>query len=92
MHREFVKDKFPVSHESYRKIVRQMNISFCKLGHELCEICTAHEEHAKTCTDKERYEDCRRFEQHRNDYTRAREEYRHDADREWEDGDVLPRT
>ena len=34
-----------MSHSSYLKIIKMMNISFVKLGEEECEDCDLHERH-----------------------------------------------
>ncbi len=71
--------------QTYAKVVHDANISFTKLGHEECEVCSKHACHVKefgagscppTCTL------CIEFEEHRQRYTRSRQEYRKEADRE----------
>ena len=47
MHKDY-NEKHPeekVSYETYRKRLREMNISFTVLGHEECESCTRHGYH-----------------------------------------------
>jgi len=50
-HKDFV-SKYPQNHcsyESYRKILKSMNISFVKLGEEECEEYLQHDVHKKEC-------------------------------------------
>ena len=45
------KEKHPhdkCSYESYRKQIRQLNISFAKLGEEQCDRCTTYELHKQS--------------------------------------------
>ena len=38
-----------VSREFYRKVIKEMNIGFCRLGEEECELCLTYEAHAHDC-------------------------------------------
>ena len=42
-----------VSKEFYRKKIKKMNISFCRLGEEECEICLTYHAHIKDCDKKQ---------------------------------------
>ncbi|KAK6181875.1 hypothetical protein SNE40_009653 [Patella caerulea] len=37
------------SYETYRQTLKEMNISFAKLGEEECELCVKHDNHKKAC-------------------------------------------
>lgn len=50
MYKDF-KEKFPEKHSSYehyRNILKNMNVSFVKLGNEECEICETYNQHIKS--------------------------------------------
>ena len=42
-----------VSREFYRQKIKKMNISFCRLGEEECEMCLAYEAHIEVCNKKQ---------------------------------------
>jgi len=42
-------------YDLYQKVVKDMNISFTRLGHEQCEHCESHDLHKKNC---ESYDSC----------------------------------
>ena len=86
MHDDF-KEKFPdkkCSFTTYRDTVRNMNISFIKLGEEECEICLrrqiqcpngAKQNEGQLCT----CEVCAHYKIHIESANRARERYKADA-------------
>lgn len=71
-----------VSYDVYRKTVKQMNISFAKLGHEECEICEQFEIHNPNAKElrHRNCDTCRTYEKHHERYVLARQAY--DIDRQ----------
>lgn len=70
-----------ISYELYRKVVKDMNISFAKLGHEECEICEQYGIH-NAKADELRHRNCSvcvDFDKHKERYILARKNY--DSDR-----------
>ena len=70
-----------VSLETYRKVVKDMNISFAHLGNEECEVCTLFKSHQE-CSEKD-CETCTKindYELHQQRYTESRMEYQKDKD------------
>ncbi|XP_072940560.1 uncharacterized protein [Epargyreus clarus] len=73
-----------VSYEYYRKVVKKLNISFTKLGHEECEICEKyflHNAYHKELRHR-KCEDCRSYEHHHQKYVTARQEYKKDVNKQ----------
>lgn len=72
---------YQCSTDLYRRILREMNISFTRLGHEECEECEKFKNHGHA-------EDsivveckvCQNYSSHKYKYTSAREMYQIDAD------------
>lgn len=68
------------SYETYRKAVKELNISFTKLGEEECEHCLQHDVHIKedhqadamTTTE---CQECRQWEDHKGRAESARIRY-----------------
>ena len=48
MHADYIATEEKISTETYRKCVKEMNISFAVLGQEECEDCKAYLEHKKS--------------------------------------------
>lgn len=71
----------PVSYDLYRKVIKDMNISFAKLGHEECEICELYQIHNSKVNElrHRKCSTCMDFDKHKERYTLAREKY--DVDR-----------
>ena len=72
------------SYETYRKAVKELNISFTKLGEEECEHCLRHEVHLKEDhqADAPECHNCRKWEDHKERAESARTHYRLDAEKE----------
>ena len=45
-----------VCYESYRHVLRKMNVSFTKLGEEECEACEVFKQHLDDCRKKNQEE------------------------------------
>jgi hypothetical protein len=92
MHRQY-NELYPqaqVSHMSYRRVLATENIAFTPLGHEECELCTEHMYHLKVAGhDADDCTVCCRHAEHHQRYINAREEYVKDANRDWEQGEVV---
>ncbi|XP_074026425.1 uncharacterized protein [Leptinotarsa decemlineata] len=82
MCKEFNKDNpnFECSYDVYRNVLKDLNISFAKLGHGECEICGSfdHHEHTKDnlqadCTT------CNSYSCHKDRANKSRDQYRKDA-------------
>jgi hypothetical protein len=67
-----------ISLETYRKVVKEMNVSFAHLGHEECEQCALHISHNE-CS-QENCELCIQHKKHKLLYTETREEYQKDKE------------
>ncbi|KAK7169041.1 hypothetical protein R3I93_005136 [Phoxinus phoxinus] len=80
------------SYETYRKAVRQKNISFTKLGEEECEECLLHEQHEHACDDDVMdCLQCERWRKHKNSALQGRLAYQADAEKDWQ-GDTSVRS
>lgn len=73
-----------ISYEVYRKIVKKLNISFTKLGHEECEVCEKYFIHNPEYKEKthRNCQECRNYERHRQKYTTARQAYKRDVEKQ----------
>ena len=81
MYENFIEGNEWVSYSVYLKVVKEMKISFTKLGEEECETCTKFKMHEKLCTGNPLgCEDCVKFAQHKQKYQSARECYKTDKD------------
>lgn len=69
-----------VSESKYKKCIKEMNISFAKLGHEACESCTKNELHLAENNCAPDCEPCEKFEEHKRKYVSARKQYTIDKD------------
>ncbi|XP_022179369.1 uncharacterized protein LOC111039985, partial [Myzus persicae] len=78
------KEKNPAikfSYDVYRRTLREMNISFTKLGHEECELCELFDQHDSTHTKQtlnEQYnicDICKKYTLHLEKYINARAKY-----------------
>ncbi|KAL0860407.1 hypothetical protein ABMA27_009801 [Loxostege sticticalis] len=70
-----------ISYDHYRKVVKDLNISFAKLGHEECEICEQYLIHnPKNDLRHRNCMECRNYETHHTKYIAARAEYQRDSD------------
>ena len=68
-----------VSYVSYCPVLKEMKISFTKLGEEECEICSKHELHKLTShVDMVECEMCVNFSAYQNKLREARESYSKD--------------
>jgi hypothetical protein len=90
MHDDFIsKFQNKCSYQTYRKQVHKLNISFTKLGEEMCEQCEEyHQGHGqnKCLSSGITNEDCitcAEWHKHINLANQTRKMYRLDADREW---------
>lgn len=65
-----------VSYDHYRRVIKDLNISFAKLGNEECETCeiykTNKEIRHRNCTE------CKIYEEHHRRYVLARQKYNED--------------
>lgn len=91
MHTDF-KEKHPdikCSYDVYRTAVKELNISFTKLGHEECELCESFNEHEHT---KETLDAdcgmCNLYISHIDRMTKSRKLYREDADSKRTENDI----
>lgn len=78
------KEKNPAikcSYDLYRRTLREMNISFTKLGHEECELCEVFDQHDSTHTKQTLNEQCnscdvcKKYTLHLAQYINARAKY-----------------
>lgn len=69
-----------VSYDHYRRVIKELNISFAKLGNEECEIYKLHnpnpEIRHRNCTE------CKEYEIHNSRYILARQKYNEDKIRQ----------
>ena len=81
------------SFETYRKVLRDMNIAFTTLSGEECSRCSVHlqhmlEEHGVSSKEANHHEQgcdqCEKHDHHVNEAKTARKAYREDADKVWE--------
>lgn len=71
------------SYDLYRKVLRELNISFTKLGHEECERCFTFKEHKQGHNESNIFPDCSQcveFENHQKTVKKARQLYQTHAD------------
>ena len=79
------------SYETYRKAVKNSNISFTKLGEEQCEQCLQHELHVNSehqAANKDPTPDCsvcKKWEDHKERAARGRHHYKLDAEKDQSD-------
>ena len=73
-----------VSYAFYRKVVKQLNISFTKLGQEECELCEKFFIHNpdREMIRHRNCDSCKDYEKHRERYILARKRYEVDADKQ----------
>jgi len=67
-----------VSYSLYQKIVKELNISFAKLGNEDCENCTSYKLHSKNCTESNECDICGKNLEHIKRTVDARQAYEMD--------------
>lgn len=85
MHKQFI-IKYPelhVSFELYRTVIKDMNISFVRLGHEECEQCALFYNHNSNHNEENldgACDECNSYQVHKLKYTETRAEYKKDAD------------
>ncbi|KAG5848646.1 hypothetical protein ANANG_G00100920 [Anguilla anguilla] len=78
-------------YETYRKVVKNSNISFTKLGEEQCEQCLQHELHVKAehqAANQDPTPDCstcKKWEDHKDRAARGRHHYKLDAEKQQSD-------
>ena len=94
MHKDYLEkhETEQVGRETYRKVVKQSNISFTPLGNEECEFCTSSLLHRKELKHDDEIEDCEtcaQYRQHKREYSRAREEYSHDKTKSQNSDEVI---
>ncbi|XDV25699.1 hypothetical protein PO909_029572, partial [Leuciscus waleckii] len=80
------------SYETYRKAVKELNISFTKLGEEECEHCLQHEIHLNTehqADGNSQCHSCLQWEEHKRRAEIGSQHYRLDAEREEVDDQVI---
>ena len=92
MHSDF-REKHPdvkCGLETYRKCIRDMNISFTKLGEEECEICKRHNLHVNPSGTAEKdavvhinCPECENWTKHKTRADVGREKYQEDSNRDW---------
>lgn len=77
-------DQNQISYDYYRKIVKKLNISFTKLGHEECELCEKYYIHNPDYKEKSHRNclECKDYAQHHQRYILARQEYKKDVDKQ----------
>ena len=68
-----------VSYARYAQTLREMNISFAKLGNEQCEICLNHDVHKKEECPGESCDTCSAHTIHKETAEKIRGHYRNDA-------------
>lgn len=91
MHEDFI-EKCPdhrCSYELYRNVVKKMNISFTKLGHEQCEICESFQFHNPNHKEEnlnELCELCIKWKKHIDKAKASRQEYRRDRQLQTDSG------
>lgn len=74
--------EFHCSNDLYRLVLKEMNISFTRLGHEECEDCTTFKNHGHGEENINTECDCcQKYLNHKNKYTRARKAYTIDAEK-----------
>ena len=90
MHKDYVSKypQNPCSYESYRKVLKSMNISFAKLGEEECELCMQHSIHKDGC-DAVDCELCRSHDLHMKSVHITRRHYKEDLERDDDEEVVL---
>ncbi|KAL0883582.1 hypothetical protein ABMA27_015733 [Loxostege sticticalis] len=73
-----------ISYDYYRKIVKKLNISFTKLGHEECEVCEIYYIHNPEYKEKSHRNcnECKKYASHREKYTVARQAYQIDVQKQ----------
>lgn len=64
----------------YRQILKKMNISFTKLGHEECELCETFDQHDSNHNKHNAHDNtdcdlCQKWSMHYEMYTNARIKY-----------------
>ena len=98
MHKNFTDSGGQCSYETYRKIVRDMNISFTQLAGEECSKCSIQIQHLNDChgvkvrEPSHHIEECPQCSAHLSHMGMAniaRCEYRADADREWRKDELI---
>ena len=94
MHQDFTETHGKMcSLESYRKIVKELNIGFTNLSKEECEACKLHELHKDGCEtlgqESGECDVCASHKVHIEEATQARGEYRRDAERVWADDELV---
>ena len=94
MHQDFTETHGKMcSLESYRKIVKELNIGFTNLSKEECEACKLHELHKDGCeTLGQESGECDACASHKvniEEAKQARGEYRCDAERVWADDELV---
>jgi len=87
MHDDFIrKNKIKCSYDVYRTVVKEMKISFTKLGNEECEKCTEFQLHNPLHTqelldeNRESCDQCSNWNEHIKRAKQARDEYRKDTE------------
>lgn len=82
MHSNFLEQhNMACGYEVYRSVVKEMNISFTKLGHEACEVCEGFKLHGHNKDSRSPdCETCQRWSSHIQKAEEARRHYRIDAD------------
>lgn len=84
MHKHYLStnDK-PASYQLYSRTLKEMNVSFVKLGHEECEVCVAAKEHKKISEHSDEERNCLQCSDHATHVENAsvtRAEYRAEGD------------
>ena len=83
MHADYVATEEKISLETYRKCVKEKNISFSILGQEECEKCKQYVEHKKLHKPEDNVNDCERCVshiKHLKNRDAARSAYKKDAE------------
>ena len=84
MHKDFVENNGAIcSYDLYRKVVKEMRISFTKLGHEECESCEEFKRHDRLHTENNivpTCEICKKWSVHIKRANCSRDEYRKDTE------------
>lgn len=68
-----------VSYDHYRRVIKDLNISFAKLGNEECETCEIYKIHNSNMEIRHRNcTECKIYEEHHRRYVLARQKYNED--------------
>ena len=82
MYRHFVEEHGNIcTYETFRKTLKEANISFTRLGSEECDICKTYSIHVKDCHVDDDCEICADHSKHLKNAEESRSAYQEDRDR-----------